>query len=357
MIRLDRYVAWTVTLMMVLAGVGLLGVLSLFTMLEQLESLRHEYNLQAVLRYMAYTTPRRFYELVPYTALIGCLAGLGMLASNSELVIMRAAGLSTRRLTLAATAPAILLVGFGLGLGEYVVPAAERIAQNDRARARAEGAIVNEFGHWYREGDVYMHFDLISRGGVLEGVSHYVFEDDAMVAARYAERAVYHDIDEARRYWLLEGVTESALGEAAASVRALPSLEWRSELTPQVLATEMLVQPDKLSIAELDYKIGYLARQELSTVSYELAYWRKILLPLSTVGLVFIAVSFVFGPLRESTMAVRVLSGLAVGVLYKFAEGLLGPLSLVYGIEPWIVVLLPILGCLGIGGWFMSRVG
>ena len=84
MIRLDRYVAWTVTLMMVLAGVGLLGVLSLFTMLEQLESLRHEYNLQAVLRYMAYTTPRRFYELVPYTALIGCLAGLGMLASNSE---------------------------------------------------------------------------------------------------------------------------------------------------------------------------------------------------------------------------------------------------------------------------------
>lgn len=357
MIRLDRYVAWTVTLMMLLAGIGLLGVLSLFTMLEQLESLRNDYDVAAMLRYMAFTTPRRFYELVPYSALIGCLAGLGLLASNSELIIMRAAGLSIRRLTLAATAPALVLVGAGLGLGEYVVPAAERIAQNDRARARADSAITNEFGHWYREGDVYMHFNLISRGGVLEGISHYVFSDDELVTARFAERAVYHDIDENRRYWLLEDVAESGLGEAAASVRSLPSLEWHSELTPQILATEMLVQPDKLSIEELDYKIGYLARQELSTVSYELAFWRKVLLPLSTIGLVVIAVSFVFGPLRESTMAVRVLSGLAVGVLYKFAEGLLGPLSLVYGIEPAVVVLVPIAGCVATGGWLMSRVG
>ena len=357
MIRLDRYVAWTVALMMLLAGVGLLGVLSLFTMLEQLESLRNDYDTAAVLRYMAYTTPRRFYELVPYTALIGCLAGLGLLASNSELLVMRAAGLSIRRLTLAAAAPALLVVGAGLALGEYVVPTAERIAQNARARARADSAMTNEFGHWYREGDVYMHFNLISRSGVLEGVSQYEFEGDEMVVARFADRAVYDDTDAERRYWLLEGVMESELGKAQAQVRRLPSMEWLSELTPEILSTRMLIQPDKLSIGELKYKIGYLARQELSTLSYELAFWRKVLLPLSTIGLVFIAISFVFGPLRESTMAVRVLSGLAVGVLFKFAEGLLGPLSLVFGIEPALVVLLPIAGCLAAGGFMISRVG
>ncbi len=344
-------------LMILLTGVGLLGVLSLFTMLEQLESVRQEYPVSAVFRYMAYTTPRRFYDLVPYTALIGCLAGLGVLANNSELVVMRAAGISTRRLTFAAAYPAIVLVACGLLLGEYVVPDAERIAQNDRARARAEGAAVEEFGHWYREGDVFMHFDLINRGGVLEGVSQYVFENDRLLVARYAQRAVFHDVDKDRQYWLLEDVTESLLGERQSEVLVRPSLEWHSELTPQVLASEMLVQPDKLSIRELNDRIDYLARQKLNTINFQLAFWRKVLLPVSTVGLVFIAVSFIFGPLRESTMGVRLLSGLAVGFLFKFAEGLLGPLAIVFGIDPWLVVAIPIAACFVAGGYLMARAG
>ena len=40
--------------------------------------------------------------------------------------------------------------------------------------------------------------------------------------------------------------------------RELTSLEWRTSLAPDFLATEMVVEPDKLSMAELNTKINYM---------------------------------------------------------------------------------------------------
>ena len=131
-------------------------------------------------------------------------------------------------------------------------------------------------------------------------------------------------------------------------------LPWHSELTPELLSTEILVEPDKMSIVELRRKIKYMESQGLNTANFQLGLWTKTLQPIASLSLVFVAISFIFGPLRETTMGMRVVSGLVTGIVFKFVQDLLSPASLVFGFPPLIATATPILICL-VSGYALLR--
>jgi len=345
--RLDYYIAGTVASTIFLASLGLVGILGIFTLLEQVEDLKNNYQMIDALMYVLFSTPRLFYETSSVAAMIGCLAGLGMLANNSELLVMRASGVSVLSIAWSAIKPALILVFIGLYVGEYILPDLERAARvnKDQALTSEDKPSANE-GFWYREGDVYMHFNEVVQGGILKGITHYSFDENhRLLNSLYAKRAVYHDVREGEQYWLLEDVQMTHILEQQTSTQMLMSKRWNTALNPELLSTEILVQPDKMSIGELDAKINYMQAQGLDSGRFELGYWSKIFQPLATIALVFIAISFVFGPLREATMGMRVVTGLVVGLVFKFIQDLLGPASLVFGFPPLVAVLLPVLIC------------
>ena len=138
-------------------------------------------------------------------------------------------------------------------------------------------------------------------------------------------------------------------------VKRLDTLIWRTELTPDILSAEILVEPDKMSMTELWRKISYMSSQELNTSKFELGLWSKLLQPLASLSLVFVAVAFIFGPLRETTMGMRVVTGLVIGILFKFVQDLLSPASLVFGFPPLISTLAPIIICVIIGYKLIRR--
>ena len=359
--RLDIYVGMTIGKTMMLAIVGLVGMLAIFTFLEQMEDVDNNYTVFNVGRFVLYSLPRLFYETIPYSALIGCLAGLGMLASTSELIVMRAAGISTWAIAWSAMKPALVLVCLGMFVGEYILPDFERVARIDRVRALSdENEITPRFGFWYREGNVYMHFDEVGQGGVLQGVSHFYFDpanDRRLEKTMFADRAVFHDMQGGKNYWLFENVITTEVSADRISTDEYPSMQWYTNLTPDLLSTEILVQPDKMSIRELDAKIDYMRAEELNSGKFELGFWGKVFQPLATVGLVFVAISFVFGPLRDSTMGMRVVSGLIIGIAFKFVQDLLSPASLVFGFPPIVAILIPIAICFVAGYFLLRRAG
>ena len=95
--------------------------------------------------------------------------------------------------------------------------------------------------------------------------------------------------------------------------------------------------------------------QGLNSGKFELGFWSKLFQPVASLSLVFVAISFIFGPLRETTMGMRVVSGLIVGILFKFMQDLLSPASLVYGFPPVVATLVPIAVCLGAGYYLLKR--
>lgn len=356
MSRLDLYLSRTVAVSMILASAGLIALFVLFTFLDQLEDIKNDYTLLTAATYVSYSIPRIFYETLPYAALIGCLTGLGILANNSELIVMRAAGISTWQISWAAMRPALVLVVFGLLIGELLLPDFERTARVIREQAM-EDNITPQGGFWYREGNAYMHFNSISHDGELRNINQYILgPDQSLQTIRWVESASFRSSAEGS-YWLLRNIVITHLANDANSSEQLDELRWQTDLTPALLNTEILVEPDRMSILELDRKIDHMRSQGLNSGKFELGFWSKLFQPVASLSLVFIAISFIFGPLRETTMGMRVVSGLIIGILFKFMQDLLSPASLVYGFPPVVATLLPVVICISAGYYLLKRAG
>jgi lipopolysaccharide export system permease protein len=72
---------------------------------------------------------------------------------------------------------------------------------------------------------------------------------------------------------------------------------------------------------------------------------------------VLVGISFVFGPLRDSTMGLRVFVGVVLGISFKILQDMLGPISIVFGFPVFLAVLLPALLCAGVGLYLLRRSG
>ena len=127
--KLDRYIIANVAAAMLLVLLVVLSLDLVFSFIAELEELKNDYQVAEAIMFVITTLPRRIYDYLPLAAFIGSLIGLGALANNSELTVIRAAGVSTRRIVWSAMKPAIAIVIVGLLLGEYVAPYTEKIAQ------------------------------------------------------------------------------------------------------------------------------------------------------------------------------------------------------------------------------------
>lgn len=350
---LDSYVARNVVGATLVVMIIIVGLDAIFTLVDELDNLKRNYQLVDALLFTALRLPRRMYEYMPMACLIGCLAGLGTMAASSELTVMRAAGLSVRRIVIAVLKPMAMLMVVSMLLGEYVVPNLERIAQAHKAVASgaAESLSNRGKGYWHREGSDFMRFNAVEPGGVLHGITRFEFtEDNDLKQVIYAKRAIYQ-----RSHWQMENVVVTNIGQDEVSKEQFSGMRWDTELTPEKL-TVVIVDPRDMSISGLYGYSQYLEEQGLNSDNYMLSFWRKVTQPLSTFALVILGISFIFGPLRSVTPGYRIFSGIIVGMLYKYAEELLAPASIVFGFEPIWASILPIAGSFLIGVFLIRRI-
>jgi len=99
-----------------------------------------------------YTTPRRVVDLLPVTALLGGLMGLGVLASHQELIAAKVGGMSRPRLALPVLIMALVMAVLAVLAQCYVVPVSEQKANELRARTLVETRldVSGDAGFWTR---------------------------------------------------------------------------------------------------------------------------------------------------------------------------------------------------------------
>lgn len=386
--KINRYISRSVASAIGMVLLVLMALFFIAALIDEMDGLRANYTAVEMLIYICFTMPRRLYEIIPYACLIGCLVGLGMLASSSELVIVRAAGVSTSRITWMVLKPVLGFILLAIALGEFVIPYTDQVGESRKAiKLNKPQAKAEQGSMWNREGDEFMHFNAVLPNGVLYGVTRYQFDDERhLMSASFSEQAIYQ-----KGYWQEENIavtyfeTPEALelpdvgnkleessrdanlvqmaDDAAKTIRprdlvtrseTLPSRRWETPLTPALLNI-VVAEPETLSIRNLHYYINYLKEQGLGSSDYSLAYWEKVLQPVATVSLVLIAISFIFGPLREVTMGQRIFTGVVFGVVFRLVQSLLGPSSVVFGFAPIIAVAIPILLCALLGLYLLNR--
>jgi len=354
---LARYMAKTVLLSM-LVVLGLITMIDLiFTIAEELADTNRYYTAWDAIIYVLRTVPTSVYELLPFVALGGALIGLGILASSQELLVMQSSGIKTSVLVGWVMLPVLGVMVFGLVLGEWVAPALQQTAQSQRALAQSGGqAISSSQGDWRKIGNEYIHINAIAPGGrELFGVTVYELNNRReLLRSRFAEQG--HHMDDADGpYWRLTGVRETRFTEDQLQAEYHEELQWSVDMSPSLLSV-LLVRPDRQSISGLFQLAGYFDSEGLDSSNYYLAFWKKLLQPLATLSLVLLAVSFVFGPLREATMGYRVFVAIAIGLGFTIVQRTLGPATILYGISPFVAVLAPIFLCALLGLFLLRRV-
>ncbi|MES2824158.1 MAG: LPS export ABC transporter permease LptG [Pseudomonadota bacterium] len=348
--KITRYVSGVVFGAIMLTLLVLIAVDFIFSFINQLASIRGNYDISEAMIYLVLTAPRRIYTYVPFSCLIGCLAGLGILANTSELVIVRAAGVSTLRIVWLALRPALLFIFAAVLIGEYVTPYSEQMAEYRRAIAIGKSVKSSQQPIWNREANEFIHFDAVLPNGVIYGMSRYNFnEKRELVTASFTKQAIYQE-----GFWQEEDVAITHINANSTSIENVSSRQWDTELTPGLLNI-LALDPKNLSIQNLYFYMNYLQAQNIKNDDYNLSFWQKVLKPLATASLVLIAISFIFGPLRSVTTGQRIFTGVIFGVLFELMQRLLGPSSLVFGFSPLFAVLLPILLCVGIGVFLLNR--
>jgi len=352
--RLDSYVARNVFIATLVVVLVIVGLDAIFTLVDELDQLKGDYQFVQALEFMGLRLPRRAYEYMPMACLIGCLAGLGAMAANSELTVMRAAGVSVGRITLSVLKPMALLMIISLLLAQFAIPTLERIAQSQKAVAQGKGDTLSNKGkgYWHREGNDFMRFNAVEPGGVLHGITLYEFDTDSeLQRVRTAERAIYQ-----RSHWQMQNVKDVLIFDDSSEIKKYDSIRWETELTPETLSVVM-IEPRDMSISNLYGYTQYLQKQGLNADNYLLSFWRKVTQPLGTFALVVLGISFIFGPLRSVTPGYRIFTGILVGLVYKYAEELLAPASIVFGFAPIWASVVPIAGCLAAGLLMMRKAG
>jgi lipopolysaccharide export system permease protein len=349
--KFDLYIGRSVLLATLGVLVLLVGLDALTSVVDEADDIRDGYGFVDILIYVAYTLPRRIHEFVPFAALIGALIGLGRLAASSELVVMRASGTSLFKMAVMVLKSALLVAVLGFSVGEFVAPHTEQLAMSHRALAqRSESAVAGRFGAWNRDGNTFVHVDAVQRGGIAYGITLLSFDDNRRLQSTLmAERATH-----AGDHWILEQVKLTRVGPGA-TVTEEPTLwRWDTAITPQLLTLDV-VEPETLPVFQLWPYAQYLKQQGMVFVDIELAFWRKLLQPLATLGLVLVAMSFIFGPLREGTMGARIFVGVIVGVVFRISQDFFGPASLIFGYDPMVAALVPIAVCWMGGAWLLWR--
>jgi len=349
--RLSGYVGSTVFKAIVLVLVILVGLDAITAFIDEADDISETYSFGQVGFYVLLTLPGRFYEFIPFAALIGCLLGLGQLASSSELVVMRAAGISIGRLVWTTMKPALAIALLGFVIGEYLAPRADQLAESRRAMAQNPGeSFGGRHGIWNREGNNFLHFNALDSGGVVHGITMLQFDGKQQLQSALRARRASFQGD----HWLMEEVLRTEFSSWETTRVKHATSRWDTGITPELLSL-VVVSPQQLPLADLYRYSRYLKQQGLDADDYRLALWRKLLQPAAIGSLVLVAISFIFGPLREGTMGFRIFAGVIVGIVFQTSQDLLGPASLVFGFEPLYAALAPIVICFLAGVLLLSR--
>ena len=349
--RLDLYIARTVWVSVLLVLLVIVGIDALSAFIDESEKRSATYGFAEIGQYVVLTLPGRCYEFIPFAALIGALVGLGQLAGTSELVVMRAAGVSNLRLAWTVLQQALILAALGFLLGEYLAPVAEQRAQSLRSVALyADRQRIADDGIWRRDGLRFMYVSAVAEDDRIYGATVYEFDRDGWLRrVLFADRGRYQT-----NGWNFSDVRVTDLREEPFERDEQDALFLESNITPRILTLEN-VSPNQLSLVDLMDYTRFLDSQGEASGSFELATWRKVLQPAAIAALVLVAISFVFGPLRDGTLGFRIFAGVMTGVLFRLSQDLLGPASLVYGFPPVYAAAAPVLLCVVVGLLLLRR--
>jgi LPS export ABC transporter permease LptF/LPS export ABC transporter permease LptG len=346
---LDLYIIRQYLAIFLLSFGALVGIFYISTLIDLADKLFGGVApLRVLLRYFYFATPQFVYYIIPMAALVATLVTVGLLTKNSELIVMRACGISLYRSALPLLLFAALFSGILFELQEQVLAESNREAA--RLNAIIRGYPMQSFGvlsrQWIigRNGDIYHYEFFDPRANQFDRLSMFHVNDstwklDTLTYARQVALTKRPGADGqpvlmwlAHDGWTREFSTAKATRRRAERpiVKYTPYKERALSLEPPAYFKTEDPEADRMTYGQLKRYIVELQASGYHTVPYMVQLQRKVAFPFVTLVMTLLAVPFAVTTGRS-------------GAIYGIGAGIV--LALVY----W--TMLSVFGALGSGGW------
>ena len=332
---------------------GLTALFSLLDFVQQLASVgQGHYTIGDASLYVALTAPLRLLQVTPASMLLGSLLALGLLDRNSELTAMQSLGVSEHRIMgrIGLLAVPILVALFLMA--EFVIPEAQRTAQELRSQALTSMAMARGDNSFWAEGDgQYLDVQQLGYGNVPSQIDIYAFNHDGRLASFiHADRA---DI-EPQGNWLLMGVTRKTVHDSQFRTSHMPSLVWHSFITAK--QTQLLIlPPESMPPIALYRYVRALRQRHQPTIRYEQELWEKLSIPLSIMAMIMIAAPFAFTPPRARNVGRQVAIGAGIGIVFALVQQITSHLDQLLDLDPAATALAPSLALMAIAIYLFAH--
>ena len=342
----------------ILASTGLvllvlLALALLFEFIAQLEDVQNSYGIPQALIYSLLRLPQLSFEMLPIAVLIGSLLGLGGLANNSELVVMRTAGLSIARLAGMVGWTGVVLVILTALVGEFIGPPLDYYARTMRNELRLDDQNRNAGkAAWVRDGQVILNLEHVNSDFQFGGFYVFRFDDDnSLQSIGRAENSVIDENDN----WRLENFTETRFIDDSVVAVEIPNAIESFDVDSDLL-TVSLVKPISLSAVGLLSYINYMKKNNLAADRYESELWSRLSSTVTVLIMPILALAFVFGSLRSAGGGTRLMIGVMIGLAYFLASEMTANSGVVFGFDPAVITWLPSIALLLVTLIALSRV-
>lgn len=350
---LDRYIAKTVLTSIGMVTLMLVGLQIFILFVDQLSDLgRVDYGIMQAAFFVLLQMPYHVYLFFPMASLLGCLIGLGIMANHSELIVMRTSGMSIVQITGAVLKASVLLIVLVTVLGETVVPFLSHYANDYKTAAVSGGQTLRTAkGFWLRNNNDFISVGEILPDYVLQNIYQFRFDSHRhLKVARFIREAKYTP-----QGWIAYDVEQTEFDADRTNAQTFSSLAWDVPVKPKIL-TISSIDPDEMTLRELNRYIREQKRSHQNVHTYQFAFLQRITQPLTTMVMMVLAIPFIFGPLRSSTMGSKLLVGAAVGFSFHILSRFFGPVSTVFQLPPELAALGPTFIFAVLGFYLMRRV-
>lgn len=349
---LERYLATVLVRTTLLALFVLAALFAFFSFIDQIGNIgRGQFTLYNAVEYVVLTMPRTIAELFPVAAVIGAMAGIGLMARDSELTVIRAAGISQYEVLLAILKGGVFLVLLAVIISEVIAPFSEQAAQTRRSIAISDQISMHtRHGFWIRDGRSFINIRQVHPGKEFGHIHVYEFDrDNRLRASTYAAKARYIQGE-----WQLMDIEQTVLDESGVTKYEISVARWDSLLNPEVISL-VTIDPNHLGIWDLHHYIAYLRENNQSTLRYEQALWGKFMYPVSIMALLALAVPLVRIEARPAAIGQRIFIGVLIGISFHLVNQSMLHLGVVFRLNPFLSTAIPSLLILFATLWLIQR--
>ena len=328
---LDEYIVREFSAMFFLVLAGFLLLMIVFTFFDLMgDILRNRIHLSIVGDYLLNLAPSLLYQIAPLAVLIAALVVFGVLNRNSEIIAIKATGISLYRLVIPIVSIAVCLAVALFLFDQYYLPQANR--RQEALRNVIKGRPAQTYLHpeqtWIfgqpHPGEppriFYYHiFDPDAK----EFADLSVFELDpatfSLTRRIFAARAVW---DADAHTWRFENGWERDIqGANVTRYREFIKTTFSEIHEPPDYFQKEDLESQEMNFGQLDHYIRDLRQSGFDTMRLRVALWHKLSYPLIAVVMAILAIPFALSMGRRGSLT-GVAVAVAVALAYWVVDGL-----------------------------------